>query len=192
MCPCCDQTLSFIYSNTLQRYIPPLEVQFTVPIAALPPVALSPNACQQLIGVIVVAIDNYLRTPLILISRRPRVGNTIILEKVKKVIDDHKAHFNRNSLVLFVPTEAKLQLFDGFCVRYQDGELCNVCGYQCKDNNSGAYGLVPSWITEGGHLLRSDAPKTCREVGQNSMRWTYYNAEDTDDFLGWSLRIMRG
>jgi hypothetical protein len=118
--------------------------------------------------------------------------NVFTVDEVKRVIDDHKARFHRNTLVLFVPTEAKLQQFDGFCVRYQDGELRSVCGYQCKDSNRGADVLVPAWITQGGHLLRSDAPKRCREVTQNSKRWTYYNAEDTDDFLGWSLRMMPG
>ena len=93
--------------------------------------------------------------------------------------------------MLFVPTEPKLQQFDGFCVRYQGGEVRNVCGYLYKDNNRVADTLVPAWITQGGHLLRSDAHVRCREEGQDSLRWTYYNADDTDDFLGWSLRLMR-
>jgi len=115
----------------------------------------------------------------------------IKVEEAKKVIDDHKVQFRSNTLVLYVPTEAKLQQFDGFCVRYQNSEVRNVCGFQCKDNNRDADGLVPEWITQGGHLLRSDAPTLCRSVGQNAQGWTYYNAEDTDDFLGWSLRMMR-
>ena len=66
-----------------------------------------------------------------------------------------------------------------------------MSGYQCKDNNDGADGKVPAWITQGGHLLRSVAPKKCKSDGPNAKHWTYYNAKETDDFLGWSLQTMR-
>jgi hypothetical protein len=115
----------------------------------------------------------------------------VTVDDAKTFIEERKVNYQRNTLVLFVPTEAQLHQFDGFCVRYQDCQLCNVCAYQCKDNNRGAAGTVPEWVTEGGHLLRSDAPSFCKMNGKNSKGWTYYNAEDTDDFLGWSLRIMR-
>jgi hypothetical protein len=91
----------------------------------------------------------------------------------------------------FVPTKARLEQFDGFCVSYQDCELRNICGYQCKDNKRGADDQVPAWITQGGHLLRSDAPTSCKANGHNLMGWTYYNGSDTDKLFGWSLRVMR-
>jgi hypothetical protein len=113
----------------------------------------------------------------------------VAVDHAKRVIEEHKLRFEHNTLVLFVPTEAQLHQFDEFCVRYQDRQLRNVCAYQCKkDNDRGADGRVPKWITQGGHLLRSDAPSFCKIQGQNPKGWTYYNAEDTDDFLGWSLR----
>jgi hypothetical protein len=116
----------------------------------------------------------------------------VAVDDAKRVIEEHKASFQRNTLVLFVPTEAQLHQFDGFCVRYQDRQLRNVCAYQCKkDNDRGAAGRVPKWITEGGHLLRSRAPGISKLNWFNEKGWRYYNAEDTDNFLGWSLRIMR-
>lgn len=115
----------------------------------------------------------------------------ITTEQCKRVIQDRKKKFLANTLVLFIPTEATLTQFDGYCVRYQEAEVRNVCAYQCKDNNKGADGVVPDWISEGGHLLRSDAPGKCRTTGQNNKRWTYYDAADTDGLLGWSLRVMR-
>ena len=113
------------------------------------------------------------------------------VEQAKDVIKGHAKRFPQNTLVLFVPTQAEFAQFDGFCVRYNKGEVCNVSGYQCKANNNGADGTVPDWITQGGHLLRSAAPKKCKSDGPNVNHWTYYNEKETDDFLGWSLQTMR-
>lgn len=97
----------------------------------------------------------------------------------------------RNTLVLFTHTEASFAQFDGFCTRIKQRQLMNACGFQCKDNNDGASGTVPEWLPQGGHLLRSIAPNKSRIDGINSNRWFYYNSQQTDEFLGWSLRIVR-
>ena len=106
------------------------------------------------------------------------------VEGAKEIIYYHKLNFRNSTLVLFVPTEAQLLQFDGYCVMYQNCEVLYVCAYQCKANNSGADGKVPEWITQGGHLLRSNAPQSCKILGRNAKGWTYYNVEETDEFLG--------
>ena len=97
----------------------------------------------------------------------------------------------QNTLVLFYPVEAATWQFDGYCARIINRRISNICGYQCKDNNKGASGTIPSWMSEFGHLLRSDAPKVCRTMIPNKSGWVYYNSEDTNRFLGWSLQIFR-
>lgn len=113
------------------------------------------------------------------------------ISDVQQVVESRKMRFSSNTLVLFVPTDARLQQFDGFCVRFESNEVRDVCGYQCKANRKGADGVVPEWMNKGGHLLRSKAPTECRVGGQNEKGWTYYNEKKTDQFLGWSLRVMR-
>lgn len=95
------------------------------------------------------------------------------------------------SLVLFVPSEAQFVQFDGFVCLIRNREIVSTAAFQCKDRSEGATGIVPEWITCGGHLLRAEAPMSCKTLGQHSNGWYYYNQEDTDEFLGWSLRIMR-
>lgn len=65
------------------------------------------------------------------------------VDDVKKRIEFYKVNYQPNTLVLFVPTEAQLQQFDGFCVRYQDREMHKVCAYQCKAKGRGADVKVP-------------------------------------------------
>lgn len=113
------------------------------------------------------------------------------VEEARLKINSYSNHFSRNTLVLFTPIEASLAQFDGFCVRFENHQLQKVCGYQCKDNRKGAKGQVPDWITGGGHLLRNEAPTRCKKEGYNEKRWLYYNSTETDQFLGWSLRMMR-
>lgn len=113
------------------------------------------------------------------------------VEKSKGVIFSNSKHFPENTLVLYLPTEATLEQFDGYCVRYDRCEVQSVCGFQCKGGRQGASGNVPDWINRGGHLLRGCAPKQCRNDGQQDNGWTYYNSENTDDFLGWTLRLLR-
>jgi hypothetical protein len=113
------------------------------------------------------------------------------VEHAQEVIFSNKSNFPTNTFVLYVPTEATLQQFDGFCVRYDNYEVRNTSGYQCRDSDKGAVGKVPAWVTNGGHLLRSRAPGKCKYIGQNELGWTYYNASDTDEFLGWSMKMLR-
>lgn len=113
------------------------------------------------------------------------------VQQARHFIFNYAKHLSRTTLVLFYPIEASLAQFDGFCALFGNSNLLKVCGYQCKDNAKGSSGKVSDWITQGGHLLRSKAPRSCKIDGPNLNGWTYYNATDTDDFLGWSLQIMR-
>eukprot|EP01031_Cornospumella_fuschlensis_P027240 gene27240-32909_t len=112
-------------------------------------------------------------------------------DDVRRTIEEHCSQFQKNTIVLYVPTEATLRQFDGYCVRFKDCAMCQMSGYQCEDNSKGANSPVPTWITKGGHLFRSNAPNMCKAGGSSTDGWIFYNAEDTDAFLGWSLRIMR-
>lgn len=107
-------------------------------------------------------------------------------------MEKYAATCETKTIVLFVPTEASsVEQFDGFLGHYHGGVMKNVAAYQCKDNYDGAKGTVPNWINKGGHLLRSKAPQKPKCQGKNERGWTYYNADETDEFLGHSLKIIR-
>lgn len=113
------------------------------------------------------------------------------VESAKQVISTFADEFEKNTMVLFYPTESTMVQFDGYCVRYQDKQLKEVCAFQCKSGNKGASGTVPDWISKHGHLLRGDPPPTVKTDGVRSTGWVYYNLEDTNKFLGPSLAVMK-
>eukprot|EP01031_Cornospumella_fuschlensis_P025317 gene25317-30571_t len=112
-------------------------------------------------------------------------------DDVRRTIEEHCTQFQKDTIVLYVSTGAALCQFDGYCVRFKDNAICQVSGCQGEDNSKGTNSPMPTWITKGGHLFRSNAPHMCKAGGRSTDGWIYYNAEDTDAFLGWSLQIMR-
>ena len=121
-----------------------------------------------------------------------RLGEYVhTVEEARNEIYNLKEQFPFNTLVLFVPINTTQQHFSGFCVRYEGKEVKNICGFQCKDGDQEADGVVPAWLIGGGYLLRSDPPSMFWTPGFNEKGWKYYGKCDTDHFIGWSLNIFR-
>jgi len=112
------------------------------------------------------------------------------IQQAHQIIRYYARTTTRTTLVLFYPVEASFAPFDGFCALFQSLKLLKVCGYRCDDNNKEPSGTVPDWVTQGGHLLRSQAPRRHKTDGPDANGWTHYNETETNGFLGWTLRIM--
>lgn len=121
-----------------------------------------------------------------------RLGcGTTTISQARLEIESRNADTKKPTLVVFTPVEATLEQVDGFVVFYNGTQVSAVSGYQCKDSSQGANGTAEDWISGGGHLFRSRASMRTRVVGQNDCNWTFYNIQQTDDFLGHSFMQMR-
>mmetsp|Transcript_26157 Transcript_26157/g.37450 ORF Transcript_26157/g.37450 Transcript_26157/m.37450 type:complete len:217 (-) Transcript_26157:141-791(-) len=95
------------------------------------------------------------------------------VQHAHQFISNFARNTTRTTLVLFYPVEASFAKFDGFYALFQNLNLQKVCGYHCEDNGKGPGGTVPDWVTQGGHVLWSKAPRLCKTDGPNLNGWTF-------------------
>lgn len=96
---------------------------------------------------------------------------------------------DRVYLILFTPTHAAFEQFDGFVAFCRRGEVVRVCAYQCKDDKdgkAGGVGNVPEWINGNGWLFRSN-PASSSNSTPSKRGWKYMTRDEVKKYLGYSL-----
>lgn len=120
------------------------------------------------------------------IDRIPLSSET--LEEVRANLEQCATMYGKKTLVVFSFVSATVPQFDFICAFINSGKVLRSCGIQCKDSNEGSTGTSPEWLNCGGYLLKSNPTRTT--YSHENRRWKYYNKNELDSLLGYSLQIL--